>query len=124
MMALLPCLLLASTLALGEFSRRMPERGVTSSVKTGSAYPSPPSPPSSCTVSLTKQESKQKCTAGQSYGCTGNATSAAVWVLGGCRGQFMCNGGGASHCSLECASDAARKATCPCNKQQQQQQQQ
>ena len=90
--------------------------------------PPPPSPPPSpgagCTVSLTKQESKVKCTAGQSYGCTGNATSAAVWVLGGCRGQFMCNGGGASHRSFECASDAARKATCPCNKQQQQQQQQ
>ena len=84
--------------------------------------PSPPPPPGAgCTVSLSKQESKVKCTAGQSYGCTGNATSAAVWVLGGCRGQFMCNGGGASHRSLECASDAARKATCPCNKQQQQQ---
>ena len=75
-------------------------------------------------MTLTKQESKVKCTAGQSYGCTGNATSAAVWVLGSCRGQFMCNGGGASARSLECASDAARKATCPCNKQQQQQQQQ
>ena len=91
----------------------------------GPPPPSPPPPPGAgCTVSLTKQESKVKCIAGQSYGCAGNATSAAVWVLGGCRGQFMCNGGGASHRSLECASDAARKATCPCNKQQQQQQQQ
>ena len=87
--------------------------------------PPPPSPSAGCTVSLTKQESKVKCTAGESYGCTGNATSStSVWVAGGCRGQFMCNGGGASHRALECASDGEKKATCPCNKQQQQQQQQ
>ena len=88
--------------------------------------PSPPPPPppgAGCTVSLAKQDSKQKCTAGESYGCTGSTTSAAVWVLGGCRGKFMCNCGGASHRSLECASDGERNATCPCNDKQQQQQQ-
>ena len=79
--------------------------------------PSPPPPPGAgCTVSLTRQESSAKCTAGESYGCTGNAISASVWVLAGCRGRFMCNDGGASHRALECASLGQNKSMCPCNK--------
>ena len=63
---------------------------------------------SSCTVSLMRQVSVAKCELGQTFGCFNSNNS--MWINGGCRGVFMCNGekdvqcesttGGTSHPNL------------------------
>ena len=52
--------------------------------------------PTDCAVSLITQRSRTDCRLGTSFGCAsctdGAACGAAMWVQGGCRGLFRCNG--------------------------------
>lgn len=53
--------------------------------------PAPPPKPATCTVSLTHQDSNHACTLNKTFGCDPTDT-AQMWVGGGCRGEFLCDG--------------------------------
>uniref|UniRef100_A0A7S3TRG3 Uncharacterized protein n=1 Tax=Emiliania huxleyi TaxID=2903 RepID=A0A7S3TRG3_EMIHU len=45
-----------------------------------------------CVTSLRRQHSLSRCAPGRTFGCHGDSAKAKVWISGGCRGTFMCNG--------------------------------
>ena len=55
------------------------------------ATPPPAPKPAKCSVSLQKQISRSTCKLGSSFGCS-STDSYEMWVSGGCRGTFECNG--------------------------------
>ena len=76
--------------------------------------PAPPTPPpapkpAKCTVSLKNQISRHGCRLGKTFGCSSTDTS-EMWVSGGCRGTFECNGN-----LVDCGKDgAAGSNSCKC----------
>ena len=58
-------------------------------------------------LTLARQLSTAKCEAGVTFGCL--AGFREMYVAGGCRGEFRCNGG-----EILCASEADGNTTCPC----------
>ena len=76
---------------------------VTTPIMNCTAVPAPPGPP--CSVSLDRQTSQAKCTANQTFGCSGNA----MWTDAGCRGRFTCNG-----VETDCDVDGVGRHTCAC----------
>ena len=64
-----------------------------------------------CTVSLQKQVSLTKCTAGPwgRFGCFANDTR-WMWAGEGCRGVFLCNG----HGNVSCGDGFGKKVACQC----------
>jgi alpha-galactosidase len=78
----------------------------------GDAQPACKGPvPETCSVSLEKQISNEKCVAGKNFGC--NDGTSKMWIEDGCRGEFTCNGNsgivcdvkGGQHVECECAAD-------------------
>jgi len=67
--------------------------------------PSPtPTPEPGC--SLVEQESSASCELGKTFGCD----SGHVWISGGCRGKFTCDGN-----SVECNVKNTDHYECPCS---------
>jgi hypothetical protein len=61
-----------------------------------------------CTVSLTQQISSTACVLGKNFGC--NGANKTMWIRGGCRGKFTCDGQ-----PMECWSvDMHSTAECAC----------
>jgi hypothetical protein len=60
-----------------------------------------------CNVSVVTQVSKHACTLGSTFGCT---NSSAMWVDGGCRAVFECDGH-RINCETE---NLALRQNCPC----------
>ena len=61
-----------------------------------------------CTVSLTQQISSTKCIFNTNFGC--NTANKTMWIKGGCRGKFSCDGQ-----QMECWSvDKQTTRECPC----------
>jgi len=67
-------------------------------------------PPVGCTVTCTTQISKRECLYGKTYGCFNETQS--MWVAGGCRGTFTCDGVQ----NVNCSSSGEKNTTCPCSK--------
>lgn len=75
---------------------------ITTRIMNCSAPPQP-----TCSVSLTKQLSKATCKSGLTFGC--GADNSSVWIDGGCRGEFMCNGA-----PVTCNVNGTGVHTCQC----------
>ena len=74
-----------------------------------------------CTVELTQQTSQAPCQLGKTFGCYGtpNISEASVWITGGCRGEFLCDGHAPSshYCTATQSHGplgSTKRFLCPC----------
>ena len=105
----------------GQYSRSMAEHDTLLLIlQPATPAPPPPPMPAQCSVQLTQQQSKRKCvhqdklvgdgekSSDGSYGCTSGTWD--MWVDGGCRGVFECDGVP----GVACSSGGEHRVTCSC----------
>eukprot|EP01052_Picozoa_sp_SAG31_P042972 SAG31_NODE_7004_length_1822_cov_1.899013_1_plen_331_part_00 len=87
--------------------------------------PGPPPPEAGCHITLTQQLSQAPCVAKETFDCYGGTDPihASLWLSGGCRGEFVCGGGGAAagpRAPLRCTNashgplHSTKRYWCPC----------